>query len=95
VKYLLLMSLAIIVSACSSTGPSLTSMNELELVLYNRERPPEEHVYCVKEADTSSFIRKRSCRTYKDWIAHNERAWMYINVLNTEPNRVMRGARPR
>ena len=94
-KYLLLMSLAIIVSACSSTGPSFTSMNELELVLYNRERPPEEHVYCVKEADVSSFIRKRSCRTYEDWIAHNERTWMYINVLNTEPNRVMRGARPR
>lgn len=94
-KYFLLMSLTIIVSACSSIGPSFTSMNELELAAYNRERPPEKHVYCVKEADTSSFIRKRTCRTYGDWIAHNERAWMYIDVLNSRPNTVLGGANRR
>ena len=93
-KYLLLMGLTVIVSACS-TGTSFTGMNELELAAYNRERPPKEHVYCVKQAETSSFIRKRTCRTYRDWIAHNERAWMYINVLNSRPNTVMKGAKRR
>jgi len=85
-KYLLLAGFAIVVSACSSNGPSFIGMNELELAAYNRELPPEKHVYCVREADTSTYIRKRICRSYEDWIAHNERAAMTLEVLNSRPN---------
>ncbi|PCI79192.1 MAG: hypothetical protein COB20_05255 [SAR86 cluster bacterium] len=86
-KYLLLAGLAIVVSACNSNSdPSFASMSEMELGAYNRELPPEKHVYCVQEADTSTFIRKRICRSYEDWVAHNERAAMTLEVLNSRPN---------
>ena len=86
-KYLLLVVLAITVSACSSNnGPSFNTMSEIELAAYNRELPPERHVYCVEEAETSTYIRKRICRSYEDWVAHNERAAMTLDVLNSRPN---------
>jgi hypothetical protein len=84
--YLRLMSLAIIVSACSSNAPSFSRMNEVDLAAYNRQQPPEKHIYCVNEGDTSTFIRKRICRSYEDWIVHNERAAMTLEVLNSRPN---------
>ena len=80
------MSLAIIVSACSSNAPSFSRMNEVDLAAYNRQQPPEKHIYCVNEGDTSTFIRKRICRSYEDWIEHNERAAMTLEVLNSRPN---------
>lgn len=85
-KHLLLPSLFITVSACTSNGPALASMSEVELAAYNRVRPPEKHVYCVKEADTSTLIRKRICRSHEDWLAHNERAEMTLEVLNSRPD---------
>ena len=85
-KYLLLTGLAIVVSACGSNGPSFTSMSEVELAAHNRELPPEKHVYCVEEAETSTYIRKRICRSYEDWITHNERAAMTLDVLNSRPS---------
>lgn len=85
-KYLLLAGLAIVVSACSSKGPSFTNMDGMELAAYNRELPPEKHVYCVQEADTSTYIRKSICRSYEDWVALNERAAMTLDVLNSRPN---------
>ncbi len=86
-KYLLLAGLAVIVSSCATNnGPSFVSMSEIELAAYNRELPPEKHVFCVHEADTSTFIRKRICRSYEDWVAHNERAAMTLDVLNSRPS---------
>jgi len=90
-KYLLLAVLAIIVSACSSNGPSFTSMNAAEIAAYNRELPPAKHIYCVEEADTSTFIRKRICRSYEDWISLNERATMTLDVLNSPPPNSIQG----
>ena len=84
-KYLLLAVLAI-VAACNSGAPSFAGMNELELAAYNRELPPERHIYCVQESTTSTFIRKRICRSYEDWVAHNERAAATLDVLNSRPN---------
>ena len=85
-KYLLLAGLAIVVSACSSNGPSFTSMTAVKLAAYNRELPPEKHVYCVQEADTSTYIRRSICRSYEDWVVLNERAAMTLDVLNSRPN---------
>ena len=85
-KFLLLMGLAMVVSACGSNGPSFISMSAVELNAHNRERPPEKHIFCFEERDTSTFIRKRICRSYEDWMAHNERAAMTLEVLNSRPS---------
>jgi len=85
-KYLLLTGFALAVTGCSSNGPSFISMNAMELAAYNRDLPPEKHVYCVQEADTSTYIRKNICRSYEDWVAHNERAAMTLDVLNSWPD---------
>lgn len=84
-KYLLFTFLAIAVSACSNTGPSFSSMSELELAAYNRELPAEKHIYCVEQADTSTFIRRKVCQSLEDWISHNERSAMTLDVLNSTP----------
>ena len=84
-KYLLLASLATVVSVCS-ISPSFTNMNGVDLAAYNRELPPEKHVYCVQEADTSTCIRKSICRSYEDSVALNERAAMALDLLNSRPN---------
>lgn len=86
-KYLLFAGLVTVVSSCSANnGPSFVTMSEVELAAYNRELPQEKHVYCVKEADTSSFIRRRICRSYEDWVMHNERSAMALDVLSSRPN---------
>ena len=86
-KYFLLAGFAILVSSCSANnGPSFVTMSELELMAYNRELPPEKHVYCVEGADTSTFIRRRICRSFEDWVTHNEQAAMTLEVLNSRPN---------
>ena len=61
-------------------------MNGVDLAAYNRELPPERHVYCVQEADTSTCIRKSICRSYEDSVALNERAAMTLDLLNSRPN---------
>lgn len=86
-KYLLVAGLAFLVSSCAANdGPSFANMSALEILAYNRELPPEKHVFCVQEADTSTFIRRRTCRSYEDWITHNERAAMTLDVLHTPAN---------
>lgn len=86
-KYLLLAGLAFIVSSCAAnSGPSFVNMSEMEIMAYNRGMPPEKQVYCVQEADTSSFIRRRICRSYEDWITHNEQSVMTLDVLHAPPS---------
>ncbi len=85
-KFLLLVFLAIIVSSCSSNKPSFTSMSELELAEYNRGLPPEKQVFCLQEADSSTYIRRRSCQSFEDWVQQNERAAMTLDVLNSRPS---------
>jgi len=92
-KYLLLAGLAFIVSSCAANdGPSFATMSELELLAYNRGLPPEKHVFCLQEADSSSFIRRRICRSYEDWITHNEQSAMTLDVLHTPPNATLPGS---
>ena len=84
-KTLLLIALSALACACASNGPVFVNMSEVELAAYNRGLPVEEQVYCVVEATTSTFIRKRICHTYQDWFLQNERAAMAIDVLNSPP----------
>lgn len=85
-KSLLLVSTAIIVTACSNNSPSFFNMSAIELAAHNRGLPAEEQVFCVREADSSTYIRKRVCQSYEEWLEHNERAAMTVDVLNSRPN---------
>lgn len=85
-KSLLLVCLAIIVSACNSNKPSFIGMSEVELAAYNRGLPPEKQIFCVQEANSSSYIRRRSCQSFEDWVQQNERAAMTLDVLNSRPS---------
>ena len=85
-KYLLLAGLAFIVSSCAANnGPSFATMSELELLAYNRELPREKQVFCVEDADSSTFTRRRRCQSYEDWVRHNEKAAMTLDLLNSSP----------
>ena len=79
----LIASLAILLSCCSSNQTSFTNMSEEELASYNQTQPLEKKVHCVVESNTSPFIRKRTCRTVADWVQHNQRQAMALDVLNT------------
>lgn len=86
-KLLLLACLAIIVSACSNSNrPSFTGMSEMELAAYNRAQPLEKQVFCVEEANSSTFIRKRICQSLEEWAGHNDRTAMTLDVLNSRPS---------
>jgi hypothetical protein len=85
-KSLLLVSAAIIITACSNNSPSFVNMSEIELAAHNRSLPAEEQVFCVRETDSSTFIRKRVCQSYAGWQEHNTRAAMTLDVLNSRPS---------
>lgn len=82
-KSILVIALSLLVTACQNAPVSFNSMTELELLAYNEERPLAEKVFCSTEAETSSRIRKRHCRTYEQIVNHNEKAVMQLEVLNT------------
>lgn len=82
-KLTTLASLCLIVSACQFAPASFTSMNDSELIAYNAGKPVMEQVICTAEATTSTFIRKRRCKTYEEIIHHNEKAMMTLEVMNT------------
>jgi hypothetical protein len=83
---LLLISAAIIVTACSNNSPSFLNMSAIELAAHNRGLPAEEQVFCVRDADSSIYIRKRVCQSYEDWLEHNVRVAMTMDVLNLRSN---------
>lgn len=85
-KQLSLIVLTFLLAACSSNGPSFVSMSEIEIMAYNRGLPIEKQVYCMEGATTSTYIRKRICRTYEDWMIQNEKAAMTLDVLNSRPS---------
>ena len=49
-KSLLLVSAAIIVTACSNNSPSFLNMSAIELAAHNRGLPAEEQVFCVRDS---------------------------------------------
>jgi len=85
-KPLLLVGLAILVSSCTTNRPSFANMNGAELAAYNRGMPAEKQIHCVQNADSSTYIRKRICQSYEDWMLQNERAAMTLDVLNSRPS---------
>ena len=84
-KSLLLIGAAIIVTACSNSSPSFLNMSAIERAAHNRGLPTEEQVFCEREADSSTYIRKRVCQSYEEWLEHNERGAMALDVLNRGP----------
>ncbi len=75
----------LLLTACSSNQTSFTSMSDEELASYNQTQPLESKVHCVVEPNTSTYIRKRTCRTVADWVQHNQRQTMTLDVLNSPP----------
>ncbi len=85
-RLLLLAGLAILVSTCNSDRPSVVNMSEIELAVYNNSQPAEKRVFCVQETSSSTFIRKRVCQSYEDWVQQNEQNAMTLDVLNSRPS---------
>ena len=85
-KFLLLIGLGVFLSVCSSNTPSFATMSEAELATYNRSQPAEKQIFCRESTSTSTFIRRRVCQSFEDWVAANERAAMTIDVLDTDAN---------
>lgn len=84
-RHMLYIALALVLSSCNSGRPSFVNMNEAELAAYNRGQPPEKQIFCVTQSSSSSFIRRRSCQSFEDWVTENERAAMTLDVLNSRP----------
>jgi len=85
-KFLLLAVLTALVSACNSNRTSFSAMSEGELAAFNWTVPLAEQVYCMEQAGTSTYIRRRVCQTYEKWLSQNERATMRLDVLNSSPS---------
>ena len=85
-KLLLLTGLAILLSTCNSDRPSFVNMNEFELAVYNNGQPAEKKVFCLQETNSSSYIRKRVCRSYEDWMQQNEKNAATLDILNSRPS---------
>lgn len=84
-KLLLLAGLTTLLFNCSSSRPSFATMNDMELAAYNRGLPPEQQVFCVQETNSSSFIRRRVCQSFEEWVQQNEQNAMTLDVLNSRP----------
>ncbi len=81
-----LLVLAGLLAACESGTPPFHQMTEAELVAYNDGRPLEQKVFCTKEADTSTYIRKTKCQTIRQYINHNQAAAMQMDVMDFGKN---------
>ncbi len=82
IKFLGLSCLLFVLASCSSTNPSFSSMSEVELVAYNEGRAESEQVYCIDEAEPSTFISKRRCKTVEDWKHHNADTMLMLHALD-------------
>lgn len=86
-KRLLLIAISAgLLAACQSDTPRFHQMSEVELVAYNEGRPLEQQVFCIKGADTSTYIRKTRCQTVRQYINHNQAAAMAMDVLDYGKN---------
>ncbi len=49
--------------SCSSSGTNFNNMSDAEIAAYNQTVPLVDSVICTERGDTSSRLRRRSCRT--------------------------------
>lgn len=82
-NFILCLIAGTVLAACGNTPPSFANMSEEELAAYNQTQPLEKMIHCVQEAQTSTYIRKKICRTVMEWVRHNERQAMALDVLNS------------
>lgn len=84
------LSTVVIVAGCA-TPQTFENMTEQEILAYNKDKPVLEQVYCVKEARTSSRIRKTYCDTVEDWVLYNQREALRLEVLSLGGAPILRG----
>ena len=81
--------LGLILAGCT-VPQTFENMSEQELLAYNKDRPILEQIYCVKEARTSSRIRKTYCDTVEDWVLYNQRQASRLDVLAVRGGSIFR-----
>jgi len=68
-KLLLGLSVALMLSACSTPRINFDNMTEQELVSYNASASFLNKVRCVNDVRVGSHIRKRTCKQYRETLA--------------------------
>lgn len=81
-KTAMLIATAVALLAGCTAPQVFENMSEQEILAYNKDRPILEQVYCVKEARTSTRIRKTYCDTVEDWVLYNQREQSRLDVLS-------------
>lgn len=82
VKLLSIAITGLLLAACGNLPPNFATMSEEELHAYNLQQPLMNQVICMEEQTTSSYIRKRRCRTLMQIYNARANADMALNVLN-------------
>ena len=69
--------------SCAQQPVRFQSMSESELLTYNRDKPIMDQIYCEEgNVRTGSRIRRRECRSVRDWVEHNFRTQQIIQTMS-------------
>jgi hypothetical protein len=70
--------------SCATQSTSFRSMSEGELLAYNRGKPVMKQIHCHhNQRSTGSHIRHTECKSVEDWVYHNFRTQMAIDIIST------------
>ena len=76
--------LALSLFNCATQSTSLRSMSEGELLANNRGKPVMKQIHCQhNQHSTGSHIRRTECKSVEDWVYHDFRTQMAIDIIST------------
>ncbi|MFM1895047.1 MAG: hypothetical protein RLZZ385_121 [Pseudomonadota bacterium] len=91
-RYLVLIGLLTLISACNSGQPNFYRMTEEELYTYNLGKPLLDKVYCYERREARSWIPRTRCQTVEEIADENVSNASRIDVLSPSSDyNVMRG----
>jgi len=67
----------LLLAGCTAPPPQFEQMTEAELFAYNSTLPLMDQVYCRKQAETGTYIRKRHCTTIREMY---QLGWTTLNT---------------
>jgi hypothetical protein len=77
--------LALGLFSCATQPTSFRSMSESELLTYNRGKPVMKQIHCQhNQHSTGSHIRRTECKSVENWVYHNFRTHMAIDIILTQ-----------
>ena len=62
-KFMLLLTMPVLLTACVPTTPRFHQMSDEELFTYNLDKPPSERVVCFERRAPASRVVRRVCDT--------------------------------